>query len=128
MIKLWKLQILEKALSISRLSEEAREKVEKELRRLEQMPPLSAEAVVSRNYVDWIISLPWGKRTKDTISIKQAEKILDENHAGLKKVKERIIEFLGCQKVCKTDWTFANHLSCWPSWCWQNISCQINCR
>ena len=83
------------------MSEEAREKVEKELRRLEQMPPLSAEAVVSRNYVDWIISLPWGKRTKDTISIKQAEKILDENHAGLKKVKERIIEFLAAKKFAK---------------------------
>ena len=83
------------------MSEEAREKVDKELRRLEQMPPLSAEAVVSRNYIDWIISLPWGKRTKDTISIRQAEKILDENHAGLKKVKERIIEFLAAKKFAK---------------------------
>lgn len=83
------------------LSGEAQEKVEKELRRLEQMPPLSAEAVVSRNYIDWIISLPWGKRTKDTISIKQAEKMLDENHAGLKKVKERIIEFLAAKKFAK---------------------------
>lgn len=85
------------------LSEEAREKVEKELRRLEQMPPLSAEAVVSRNYIDWLISLPWGKRTKDTIGIKQAEKILDENHAGLKKIKERIIEFLAAKKFAKQN-------------------------
>lgn len=83
------------------LSEEAREKVEKELRRLEQMPPLSAEAVVSRNYIDWIVSLPWGKRTKDTIGIKQAAAMLDENHAGLKKVKERIIEFLAAKKFAK---------------------------
>lgn len=83
------------------LSQEAREKVEKELHRLEQMPPLSPEAVVSRNYIDWIISLPWGKRTKDTISIKQAEKILEENHAGLKKIKERIIEFLAAKKFAK---------------------------
>lgn len=83
------------------LSEEAKEKVEKELHRLEQMPSLSAEAVVSRNYIDWIISLPWGKRTKDTISVRQAEKILDENHAGLKKVKERIIEFLAAKKFAK---------------------------
>ena len=83
------------------LSEEAKEKVEKELHRLEQMPPLSAEAVVSRNYIDWIISLPWGKHTKDTISIKQAEKMLDENHAGLKKVKERIIEYLAAKKFAK---------------------------
>jgi ATP-dependent Lon protease len=65
------------------------------------MPPLSAEAVVSRNYIDWIISLPWEKRTKDTISIKQAEKILNEHHAGLKKVKERIIEFLAAKKFAK---------------------------
>ncbi len=83
------------------LSEEAQEKVEKELHRLEQMQPLSPEAVVSRNYVDWIISLPWGKRTKDTISLAQAEKILNQNHAGLTKAKERIIEFLAAKKFSK---------------------------
>src|SRR5690606_21803252 len=80
------------------LSKEAQEKVDKELRRLEQMPPLSSEAVVSRNYVDWMLSIPWKKVTKDTIGLAQAEKILDENHAGLKKVKERIIEFLAAKK------------------------------
>jgi len=84
-----------------KLSPEAQEKVEKELRRLEQMPPLSSEAVVSRNYVDWIISLPWGTYTKDTISIDQAEKILNRDHAGLHKVKERIIEFLAAKKFSK---------------------------
>lgn len=84
------------------LSQEAREKIEKEMRRLEQMPPLSAEAVVCRNYIDWIVSLPWGHRTKDSISIKQAVKILDEHHAGLKKVKERIIEFLAAKKFART--------------------------
>lgn len=83
------------------MSAEAREKVEKELRRLEQMPPMSAEAVVSRNYIDWLMSLPWGNRTQDTISIKQAEKILNKNHAGLKRVKERIIEFLAAKKFSK---------------------------
>lgn len=80
------------------LSAEAAEKVEKELKRLEQMPPLSSEAVVSRNYIDWIISLPWQKVSKDTISLDQAEKILNKNHAGLKKPKERIIEFLAAKK------------------------------
>lgn len=80
------------------LSPEALEKVEKELRRLEQMPPLSSEAVVSRNYVDWIISLPWKKASKDTISLTEAEKILNHNHAGLKKAKERILEFLAAKK------------------------------
>lgn len=80
------------------LPTEAAEKVEKELRRLEQMPPLSSEAVVSRNYVDWVLALPWNKMSKDTISIEQAEKILGRNHAGLSKVKERIIEFLAAKK------------------------------
>lgn len=80
------------------LSAEAREKVEKELRRLEQMPPLSSEAVVSRNYVDWLISIPWKKVSKDTIGLTQADKILNQNHAGLKKAKERIIEFLAAKK------------------------------
>lgn len=80
------------------LSPEALEKVEKELKRLEQMPPLSSEAVVSRHYIDWVISLPWQKMSKDTISLEQAEKILNQNHAGLKKAKERIIEFLAAKK------------------------------
>lgn len=84
------------------LSPEAQEKVEKELRRLEQMPPLSSEAVVSRNYIDWIISLPWKNMSKDTISLEQAEKILNKKHAGLLKAKERIIEFLAAKKFSKT--------------------------
>ncbi len=82
--------------------QEVLEKVDKELKRLEQMPPLSSEAVVSRHYVDWIASLPWSKTSKDRISLPQAEKILDEHHAGLKKVKERIIEFLAAKKFAKT--------------------------
>jgi len=93
-------ELREKAKSL-KLSTEAREKIEKEFGRLEQMPPLSSEAVVSRNYVDWIMSLPWGKKTKDTISLTQAEKILNRDHAGLKKVKERIIEFLAAKKFNK---------------------------
>ena len=84
------------------LTAEAQEKIDKELRRLEQMPPLSSEAVVSRNYVDWIISLPWKKMSKDTISLPQAEKILNKRHAGLTKAKERIIEFLAAKKFSKT--------------------------
>jgi len=83
------------------MPQEALEKVEKELRRLEQMPPLSSEAVVSRHYVDWIISLPWKKASKDSISLAQAEKILNKNHAGLVKAKERIIEFLAAKKFSK---------------------------
>lgn len=94
-------QLREKAKSLQ-LPTEAHEKVEKELRRLEQMPPLSSEAVVSRNYVDWIISLPWNKTSKDTISLRQAENILNKNHAGLRKAKERIVEFLAAKKFSKS--------------------------
>lgn len=80
------------------LTKEAHEKVEKELKRLEQMPPLSSEAVVSRNYIDWLTTIPWKKTSKDTISLNDAEKILNENHSGLKKAKERIIEFIAAKK------------------------------
>ncbi len=84
------------------LSKEAFDRVEKELKRLEQMPSLSSEAVVSRHYIDWIISLPWHKTSKDTISLTQAEKILNKNHAGLQKAKERIIEFVAAKKFSKS--------------------------
>ena len=83
------------------LSKEAKQKVESELKRLEQMPPLSSEAAVSRNYIDWILSLPWQKVSKDTINIAQAEDILDKNHAGLQKAKDRIIEFIAAKKFSK---------------------------
>lgn len=83
------------------LPKDALEKVNRELKRLEQMPPLSSEAVVSRNYIDWIIALPWQNVSKDTISLIQAERILDAKHAGLKKAKDRIIEFLAAKKFSK---------------------------
>jgi len=82
-------------------TKEALEKVDKELKRLEQMPPLSSEAVVSRHYIDWIASLPWSKESKDRISLEQAERILNAHHAGLKKAKDRIIEFLAAKKFSK---------------------------
>lgn len=85
------------------LSTEAQEKIDKELKRLEQMPPLSSEAVVSRHYIDWIISLPWQHISKDRISLTQAEKILDKNHAGLTKAKERIIEFVAAKKYSQAN-------------------------
>lgn len=79
----------------------AAEKVTKEINRLEQMPALSSEAVVSRNFIDWVISLPWGKESRDTLSLVQAEQILNASHAGLKKSKDRIIEFLAAKKFSK---------------------------
>ncbi len=95
------IDLIQKKVKTLGLSKDALEKVEKELRRLEQMPPLSSEAVVSRNYVDWITALPWEKTTKDKISLTQAERILHKNHFGLKKIKERIIEFLAAKKFSK---------------------------
>lgn len=84
-----------------KLPQEIGEKVEKEIRRLEQMPGASAEGSVIRHYIDWIISLPWHKMSKDTVSLEAAEKILNKKHAGLKKPKERIIEFLAAKKFSK---------------------------
>lgn len=89
---------IKQKLKTMQLPAEVLDKVDRELRRLEQMPPLSSEAVISRHYLDWVLALPWNKKTKDTISLDAAEKILNKNHAGLKKVKERIIEFLAAKK------------------------------
>ncbi|MFH1461732.1 MAG: endopeptidase La [bacterium] len=82
----------------AKLSKEALEKVEAELKRLEQMQPTSPEATVSRNYIDWLMKLPWSKVTKDNVAIDVAEKILNSSHAAMKKAKERIIEFLSAKK------------------------------
>ncbi len=84
-----------------KLSQEAFDKVEAELRRLEQMQPMSPEAAVGRNYVDWLLSVPWHQESKDTVSLAQAEKILNSSHAGMKKPKERVVEFLAARKFAK---------------------------
>lgn len=83
------------------MPEDARNKAYKELERLESMPGLSAEATVSRNYLDWLLSLPWNVKTKDKKDLKRAEKILDEDHYGLKEVKERILEYLAIRQLVK---------------------------
>lgn len=80
------------------LPAEALEKVDAELKRLEQMQPTSPEASVSRNYVDWILTVPWKQESKDTVSLSQAEYILNSSHASMKKPKERVIEFLAARK------------------------------
>lgn len=92
---------LRKKLEKLKLPIEAQKRADKELRRLEQMPPLSSEASVSRHYIEWIMGLPWHTKTEDTISIGNAEKILNSNHAGLSKAKERIIEFIAAKKFSK---------------------------
>lgn len=83
------------------LPKEAREKAYKELERLEKMPPMVAEAVVVRNYLDWILSLPWSIETRDRLDLKVAENILEEDHYGLEKPKERILEYLAIRKLAK---------------------------
>jgi ATP-dependent Lon protease len=85
--------------SIKGLSKEAHDRVKKELRKLKMMAPMSAEATVVRNYVDWILALPWGEKTEDRRDIAEATSILDEDHYGLKKVKERILEHLAVQAL-----------------------------
>ncbi|NMO95288.1 endopeptidase La [Paenibacillus lemnae] len=83
------------------LPEPVREKVEKEIDRLEKMPASSAEGGVIRNYVDWLLTLPWTVETEDDLDIKKAEQILDEDHYGLDKPKERVLEYLAVQKLVK---------------------------
>src|SRR6266566_1705220 len=75
------------------------EKTQKELRKLKMMSPMSAEATVVRNYIDWILTLPWYEYTKDKLDINEAEKILNDDHYGLKKPKERILEYLAVQAM-----------------------------
>ncbi|RMF94556.1 MAG: endopeptidase La [Candidatus Schekmanbacteria bacterium] len=85
----------------ARMPQAVHEKAMKELKKLETMPPMSAEGTVVRNYLDWLISIPWYKKTQDRLKIERAEKILDEDHYGLEKAKERIIEFLSVRKLVK---------------------------
>lgn len=89
---------LEERINKTKLSKEAREKAQAELKKLKMMSPMSAEATVVRNYLDWLIGIPWGKKSRKKIAIQKAESILDDGHYGLEKVKERIVEFLAVQK------------------------------
>ena len=95
------LEELEKKIEETKLSKEAREKAEQELKKLRQMSPMSAEATVVRNYLDWILAVPWEKRTKVKKNMKDAKKTLEKEHYGLEKVKERILEYLAVQTRTK---------------------------
>ncbi len=83
------------------MHKEAREKADQELKRLEAMPPVSAEATVSRNYIEWLVSVPWKKKSRELRDLKRAERILDEDHFGLDKIKERILEFLAVRQLTR---------------------------
>ncbi len=93
------IQELEEKIKQKKLSPEARDKVERELKKLKMMSPMSAEATVVRNYIDWILSLPWNEYTEDKLDIAEAERVLEEDHYGLEKVKERILEYLAVQAL-----------------------------
>jgi ATP-dependent Lon protease len=91
------IQNLEEAIKKAKMTKEAEEKSLAELKKLKSMSPMSAESTVVRNYLDWMVSLPWGKTSKVNTDINNAKKILDEDHFGLEKVKDRILEFLAVQ-------------------------------
>ncbi len=92
---------LQKKIKRKRLSKEAHNRIQQEFKKLKLMSPMSAEATVVRNYVDWILSLPWYDKTKEKLDIEEAEKILDQDHYGLEKPKERILEYLAVQRLTK---------------------------
>jgi ATP-dependent Lon protease len=93
------IQELEEKLAEHSLPEHAEERCKKEIRKLKMMSPMSAEATVVRNYIDWILSLPWNKQKEEKIDVKEAEKILDGDHYGLEKPKERILEYLAVRQL-----------------------------
>lgn len=95
-------QEIEEQIKNKKLSKEAKEKVEKELKKLKSMSPMSAEATVVRNYIDWMLSLPWGEFSDEKIEVDHAQEVLDRDHYGLEKPKKRIVEYLAVQKLVDT--------------------------
>jgi ATP-dependent Lon protease len=95
------IQELEEKAKTKKLSKEALAKVKKEIKKLKMMQPMSAEATVVRNYIDWVLGLPWAEKTEENYDLDAAERILDEDHYGLKKVKERILEYLAVQALVR---------------------------
>src|ERR1700731_2889320 len=92
---------LKKKIESAGMTKDALEKAMAELKRLEQMPPMSAESTVSRNYLDWLLAVPWKKRSKEIRDLPLAQKVLEGDHYGIEKVKERILEFLAVRRLVK---------------------------
>jgi ATP-dependent Lon protease len=92
---------LKKKIEQAKMPKDVEEKAVQELKRLEAMPPMSAEATVSRNYLDWLIAVPWHKKTRENRDLKHAETVLHEDHYGLEKIKDRILEFLAVRSLVK---------------------------
>ncbi|MBE3580042.1 MAG: endopeptidase La [Thermoanaerobacteraceae bacterium] len=99
--RLAEVEELRERIAKAKLPREIEERALKEVERLEKMPPMAAEATVVRNYLDWLLALPWQKETRDRLDINMAEKILNEDHYGLEEVKERILEYLAIRKLAK---------------------------
>jgi len=93
------LQELEERIKNKKMSAEATQKIKAEMKKLKMMSPMSAEAAVVRNYIDWILSIPWYETTQDKLDIKEAEKVLDEDHFGLEQPKQRIVEYLAVRSL-----------------------------
>jgi ATP-dependent Lon protease len=93
---------LKKKIESAGMTKDAYDKAMGEIKRLELMPPMSAESTVSRNYLDWLLAVPWKKKSKEIRDIRRAEKILNEDHYGLEKIKDRILEFLAVRQLVKT--------------------------
>ena len=92
---------MKKRIETAGMSKDALDKAMAELKRLENMPPMSAESTVSRNYLDWLLSVPWKKKSKEIRELKYAEEVLNSDHYGLEKIKERILEFLAVRRLVK---------------------------
>ena len=92
---------LKKKIEEAKMPKDVEEKAIQELKRLEAMPPMSAEATVSRNYLDWLIAVPWSKRSRESRNLNRAEQILNEDHYGLEKIKDRILEFLSVRTLVR---------------------------
>ena len=92
---------LKKQVEAAKMPKEAHEKAVKEIQRLEMMPPMSAESIVSRTYLDWLIAMPWNKKSKEIRDITWSKKVLEEDHYGLEKIKDRILEFLAVRSLVK---------------------------
>jgi ATP-dependent Lon protease len=95
------LQDLEAKTKAKKMSQEAKDKVMKEIKKLKMMSPMSAEATVVRNYIDWVLSLPWADYSEEKHDVRNAQKVLDEDHWGLEKVKDRILEYLAVLQISK---------------------------
>src|SRR6202012_1251257 len=92
---------LKRKIDTAGMTKDAHEKAIAELRRLENMPPMSAESTVSRNYLDWLLAVPWKKKSKEIRDLQHAQSVLESDHYGLEKIKERIFEFLAGRRLVK---------------------------